>query len=147
VTAKLWPPPGFPIVDGKLALTSEWSIYLPENFARRIEDGSLVLWRPGLTFWLIAWGNDHNQSQELRLAAVKKVASPQRYAEHEVSGDGVIRYRYRLRDENVDGPVECLTGLVFSDNGHIQISAYFDDLSDEATAEQVIDSVERRCDS
>jgi hypothetical protein len=54
---KKWPPPGFPLVSGDYALTEEWAIHLPEKFARRVEEGNLVLWRPGLTIWLAAWGN------------------------------------------------------------------------------------------
>ena len=46
---KKWPPSGFPLVEGEHRLTATWSMYLPEQFARRIEDGSLVLWLPGLT--------------------------------------------------------------------------------------------------
>jgi hypothetical protein len=63
-----WPPPGFPIVEGDYALTARWSLYLPEKFARRLEDGSLVLWRHGLTIWLAAWNNDRAESQAQRLA-------------------------------------------------------------------------------
>src|SRR4051812_32436765 len=76
--AKNWPPPGFPLVQGDHALTATWSIHLREQFARRVEDGSLVLWRPGLTLWLVAWGNDNNETQDERLAWIKDKASPAR---------------------------------------------------------------------
>ena len=46
---KKWPPPEFPIVEGDHLLTETWAIHLPDEFARRIEDGDLVSWRPGLT--------------------------------------------------------------------------------------------------
>jgi hypothetical protein len=144
VSTKRWPPPGFPIVEGRYALTADWSIQLPDRFARRVEDGSLVLWRPGLTVWLAAWGNDHQASRQDRLAWVKREASPRRYAEDESEADGVTRYSYRLRDENDDGPVESVAGYVFSDDGHLQLAVYFDDPNHEGTARRIVDSVERR---
>lgn len=143
MSAKSWPPPGFPLVEGRYSLTAEWSLHLPEPFARRVEDGSLVLWRPGLTIWLIAWGNDHEESQGDRLAKVKRGASPQRFAECESETGGVTRYSYRLRDESEDGRVESVSGSIFNDDGHLQVAVYFDDPDYEDTARRIVDSVER----
>lgn len=142
--AKRWPPPGFPLVEGRYSLDAKWSLHLPEQFARRVEDGSLVLWRPGLTIWLTAWANDRDKSQDVRLAWVKEAASPQRFAESESEAGGLTRYSYRLRDENEDGPVESVYGYIFSDDGHLQLAVYFDDQDDEVTALRIVDSVERR---
>jgi hypothetical protein len=139
-----WPPPGFPIVEGDHALTATWSIHLPVRFARRIEEGSLVLWRPGLTIWLTAWGNDRGQTQAERLAWIKQSASPERFEEHENEAKNLTRYSYRLRDENEDGAVESLYGFVISDDGHLQTAVYFDDLADEAEARQLVESVVAR---
>jgi hypothetical protein len=142
--AKKWPPPGFPLVEGDHVLTETWVIRLPEPFARRLEEGSLVLWRPGLTVWLTAWNNDNGESQAERLARIKKAASKKRFAEHELKADNVSRYSYRLRDENEDGEVESLYAFVINDDGHLQMSIYFDDPADEARARQLADSVTER---
>src|SRR5688572_11606732 len=122
-----WPPPEFPLVHGNYVLTDQWSIELQEQFARRIEEGSLVLWRPGLTIWLTAWNNDRSQSRAERLTWIREAASPDRFSERESRDDGVTRWSYRLRDENDDGPVESLNAYVISDDGHLQLSVYFDD--------------------
>lgn len=105
MSAKKRPPPGFLLVDGRCPITAEWSLHLPEQFARRIEDESLVLWRPGLTIWIAAWGIDREQSRGERLAWVKREAPPQRFAESESEAGGVTRYSYRLLDGSEDGPV------------------------------------------
>jgi hypothetical protein len=144
MSIKRWPPPGFPLVEGGYALTAEWSIQLTEPFARRVEDGSLVLWRPGLTIWLAAWGNDRGQSRAGRLAWVKEGASPHRFAERESEADGTTRYSYRLRDENEDGPVESVCGYIFSEDGHLQLAVYYYDPNYEDEARRIVDSVERR---
>jgi hypothetical protein len=142
--AKKWPPPGFPVVEGDHPLTATWAIHLPERFARRIEDGSLVLWRPGLTIWMTALNNDRSQSQAERLEWIKSEASPERWAERESSANGVTRFSYRLRDQNDDGPVESLAAFIIGDDGHLQISIYFDDPADEVTAQKLADSVSLR---
>lgn len=143
--AKPWPPPGFPLVEGKHVLTAAWAIHLPEPFARRVQDGSLVLWRPGLTLWLDAWGNDRRESQADRLAAFKKSASPARFAEREAIREGVTRFDYRLRETNGGRSVESLNAMLIADHGHLQMGIYFDDPSaDEAKARQLVDSVVAR---
>jgi hypothetical protein len=139
-----WPPPGFPLVEGEYVLTPAWAIHLPESFARRIEGGALVLWRPGLTMWLNAWGNDRRESQAQRLAAFKKAASRARFAEREVVADRVTRFDYRLRDDSDNGPIESLNALIFSDDGHLQMAVYFDDPVDEIKARQLVDRVVAR---
>jgi len=144
MSAKKWPPPGFPLVQGDHALTATWSIHLPEQFARRVEDGSLVLWRPGLTLWLVAWGNDRNQTQAERLSWIKGEASPARFDARESVRGGVTRFSYRLRDESEDGMVESLNACVISDDGHLQLSVYFDDVAEAGTAQQLVDSVALR---
>jgi hypothetical protein len=141
---KKWPPPGFPLAEGELPLTASWSIRLPGQFARRIEDGSLVLWRPGLTIWLVAWNNDHGQSQADRVAWIKKSASPKRFAEQEAEAGGVTRFSYRLRDDSDDGPVESVYGFVIGDDGHLQLSIYFDDPTDERVARELVQGVSLR---
>jgi hypothetical protein len=145
VPEKQWPPPGFPLVEGQHALTAEWSINLPEQFARRVEDGSLVLWRPGLTLWLTAWGNDHNESQSERLDGIKRTASPTRTDERVSQKRRLTRWSYRLRDRSSDGTaVESVYGFVIDERGHLQLAIYFDDVADEAKARALVESVSAR---
>jgi hypothetical protein len=144
MSGKKWPPPGFPIVEGDHALTAKWAVRLPEPFARRVEDGSPCLWRPGLTIWVAAWNNDRRQSQAERLRWVKEAASPDRFAESEASADGLTRYRYRLRDESEDGPAESVNGYVIADDGHLQLGIYFDDPADAERALKLVDCFTRR---
>jgi hypothetical protein len=141
---KKWPPPGFPIVEGDYTLTATWAIHLPEKFASRIEDGSLVLWRPGLTIWLAAWNNDHGESQADRLAKFKEWVSPERFAERESTAGGITRFSYRLRDENENGSVESLAALIINDDGQLQLSVYFADPAEEVTAWNLVESVVAR---
>lgn len=137
----LWPPPGYPVVAGDQQVTDSWRIHLPAQFARRMEEGSLVFWRPGLTIWLTAWNNDRGEPQPERLRRIKEFASPRRHAEHESTGGGLTRFSYRLREESDDGPVESVNGYVLGDGGYLHLSVYFDDPADEATARRIVDSI------
>lgn len=139
--AKRWPPPAFPIVQGDYALTATWMIHLPEQFARRVEDGSLVLWRPGLTVWMVAWNNDHDESRAERLAWIKEPASPIRFAEQESCAGDVTRFCSRMSTENEDGPVEALHAFVINDEGQLQLAVYFDDPAAEVKTRQLVDNV------
>src|SRR3569623_1196473 len=136
-----WPPPGYPLVQGEHRLTDAWSIHLPESFARRIEEGSLDLWRPGLKLWMPAWGSDNGESQAERLKWVKERASPDRTNERVTRAGGVTRFAYRLVDRNEDGEVASLNAVLFGDDEQLQVAAYFDTEADEATAVQLIDSI------
>ena len=97
--------------------------------------------RPGLTIWFAAWGNDNDETQAERLAWIKDESSPARSDERESSDGGVTRFSYRLRDADEDGTVEPLYGYVIADDGHLQLSVYFEDPADAAKAQQIIDSV------
>ena len=63
--------PGFPVVEGRYHLTKVWTILLPGRFNRRLEEGSLVLWRPGMTIWLDIWSNDGQETKADRLAVIE----------------------------------------------------------------------------
>ncbi len=132
-----WPPPGFPIVQGEHALTSSWSITLPSPFARRIEDGSLVLWRPGLTLWILAFNNTHRESQAERLAITKDIMSPNATSVREDSAGGLTRLTYRLLEDGV----KTVTTIVIGDAGHVQASIYFDEEEDAAMAMHIAQSL------
>ena len=144
MSKKKWPPPEFPLVEGDHALTETWSIHLTDTFARRIEDGDLVLWRPGLTIRLTPWGNDKRDSLFERLKAIKKHVSPDRFSEFESNADKLTRYVYRLRDENENGIVESLYAYILSDDGHLQMAVYFDNPKDEPKARALAGSVTER---
>ena len=71
-------------------ITKEWSIHLPGKFSRRIEDESLVLWRPGFTIWIDVWGNDSSESNSERLDRIKDEASKDKYDEEFINNNYII---------------------------------------------------------
>jgi hypothetical protein len=136
----VWPPPGFPIVEGEYAMTTSWSITLPLPFASRFEDESLVFWRPDLTVWIVAFKNNHHQSQAERLAITKNIMSRDATDVREDTAGGVTRLTYRL----VEDRVMAVTAVVIGDVGHIQASIYFDEEEDVAMAMRIAQSIAER---
>lgn len=127
--------PHFPIVEGHYQLTDDWSLQLPASCNRRIEDGDLVLWRPGLTAWIAIWHNDNGASIGERLGWVKDEQSPDAYAAQERQEHGIHYYSYRLDEVDADDDrTPALYGYAYADDSHVQIAIYFDDEADAAVA-------------
>ena len=59
--------PEFPAVTGDYQITQDWQLSLAEPYNRRIEDGTMVLWRPGLTIHIVAWDNTPGDSIKARV--------------------------------------------------------------------------------
>ena len=137
--------PDYPIVTGEYQMTDEWKVTLPEKFNRRVEEGSLVLWRPAITFWITIWGNDGNASTDKRLASILEAASDLRSDELIERAEDIVRLTYELPEEDTSRPkatYRSISGYVISTPGHVQISAYFDTPSARTLGYEVIHSVQ-----
>jgi hypothetical protein len=126
--------PKFPVVDGEHRLTSEWSVTLSLPFNRRIEEGDLILWRPGLTAVFAIWNNDRGESQAERLSWLVGESSPDAYDLIREEGPGVSRFAYRLAEESADDRVAALYAFTIADHSHVQLAVYFDDDADLSAA-------------
>ncbi len=127
--------PDYPVVEGRYDMTPEWAIELPLPFNRRFEENNLVLWRPGITAWIVVWGNDQNASVEARLSALKSRRSPDAFGPQEFSRDGVGYHFYRLLEAADDARVAAGYAFAFGPAGHVQMAVYFDNESDLPIAE------------
>ena len=130
--------PDFPVVVGIVPISTDWLLRLTQPMNRRIEDGSLVLWRPGLTAWITVWGNPGDDSPQTRLAQIRNGASPDRYDEQQRHADGLIHHTYRLAETAADSRVPALYGNVIGACGHLQIAVYFDDEPQAGIAAEIV---------
>jgi hypothetical protein len=133
-----WPPKGYPLVDGHHVLTDDWSIELPAQFARRIDQGSLVLWNPELTLWFDAFGNSLRTSRSVRLRELRTKVPADATDVRESADPVVTRLSYRMRKAEAD----CLYTFVIADAGHLQIACYFDTADRAARAAEVVATVQ-----
>ena len=136
--------PEFPVVSGELAMPNAWSLTLPVEFNRRIEDGSLVLWTDELTFWINVWNNDANLSMPEQADRILMDASPARRDEQIERSDQLLRLTYELDEEDPDRTVPAyssISGHVISAKGLVQMSAYYDTPDARSLGYQIIHSV------
>lgn len=133
--------PEFPVVQGTYRLTDDWELVLSEPHNRRLEEGSLVLWRPGFTIWLTVWNNDHRESITQRLSSLKNIISEEAFdLEENVTGT-IARLTYRLEESRPEGLVHAYYGFIVGPDGHVQIAIYFDSEGQASAARNVLPSV------
>ena len=132
--------PDFPVIEGRYQMTKEWSVTLPEKFNRRIEDGDLVIWRPGVTLWIAVWGNDKNENADIRLKATRDDISPKAFDIQTSKTGHILRLTYRLKEGKDQGAVPAYYCFSFGDTGHVQMAIYLDN-------EQAVKSAQTICGS
>jgi hypothetical protein len=133
--------PAFAVIEGRCAITEEWSILLPEEFNRRFDEDSLVIWHPGFTMWIIVWGNDRGEAQKSRLARIQADMSHNVFDLEQFHDEGVLYFSYRLRETSDDRRVPALYGFAIGETGHVQIAIYFDQESDLGKAKAILKSL------
>lgn len=136
--------PDFPVVSDHYQMTDMWSVVLPGEFNRRIEDGDLVIWRPGITIWTAIWGNDNNLPADKRLIELKQDISDDAFdIEEDVTGS-ILRFRYRLVEDSDDDRIPAYYCFAVGNSGYVQMAIYFDDENDLSVAESIWKSLEER---
>lgn len=129
--------PDYPIVEGEHVLNEMWHITLPEKYNRRVEEGDLVLWRPGVTMYFAAWNNENDDTVALRLGFLKDEVSSEAFDTVESVRDGVTYHSYRIVEEEV----ESLHAFILSDRGHLQVAVYVDDIATIEAVRGVLSSI------
>lgn len=129
--------PDFPIVEGRFQLTDNWSVTLEQKYNRRSEDGSLVLWRPGVTIWTVVWKLKDQESVADRYRSLKDDISPQAVDLVEETDGALLRLAYRLNEESDDAREPAFYCFAVGPSGHVQMAIYFDGQIDVKTARAV----------
>ena len=121
--------PDYPVVEGEYQMTKNWLVDLPTRFNRRIDDGSLVIWRPGFTIWVEAYSNDNDRSNIDCLNEIRDDSSPERHSEMTEDDNGVLRFSYRLNEDGNDSG-NAFYCFAVADVGHVMMAIYFDEADD-----------------
>ena len=126
--------PDFPVVHGKYQMTIDWAINLPIEFNRRVEGGSLVLWRPGFTIWVDARNNDKELTTDAQLEWLKTLISRDAFDIQESNANDVKFLTYRLSESIGGDRVPALHCFAVSSTGYVSLAIYFDKEEDLKTA-------------
>ena len=130
--------PDYHVIEGYLQLTAAWSLELEQPLNRRIEDGSMVLWRPGFTIWLNVWGNDNDETIDDRAGRIKSDVSSEAHDIVSGTSGGLFRHSYRLEEMSGNKFVYGYFGFIIAPEGHVQIAIYFDAMADLAAAKAIV---------
>ena len=136
--------PDFPVVTGDYVMTKGWRLALPEDFNRRIEDGSLVLWRPELTFWINVWHGEGQTPVDGVLERLLADASPERSEEKLEKTGSMARLTYELDEDDAQrsgSGSNSVNGFIIYPTGYAQLAAYYDSPEARMLAYAVIHSV------
>jgi hypothetical protein len=129
--------PPFPRVSGVYQMTRQWSVSLPSEFFRRVEDKQLVLWKPGLTCWVSVWNarpDDTPQSMyQWRRADIAKSS----ISVFEEPDRPQPRFAYLLKEQSGEREAWAFYGFTFGTSGHILFSIYFDEERDLDVAKDI----------
>ncbi|WP_431236175.1 immunity protein Imm33 domain-containing protein (plasmid) [Mycolicibacterium psychrotolerans] len=130
--------PEYPVLTGTVAISDTWAIGLPTPMNTRLERGSFVLWRPGLTAWLTVWGGGDGAAAE-RLERLKLDVPEHAYDRTQWGDRNVLRYAYRLAEETTDGRQPALYGVAVTGTSHAQAGIYFDTADDLGHARYLLE--------
>lgn len=134
--------PDFPIIEGAVQLTDRWALTLPRQFNRRMEKGNLVIWHPGLTIWLSAWGTEDGLSIADRVADAKANAAESATDWSEETENGVSRLSYSLSETKEEGQtVYSLNAFAYTTDGQVLAAFYTDDPAQILVAKEIAKSV------
>jgi hypothetical protein len=132
-------PAGWSVVQGPVLLADGWEAQLPAPFRMRSESGDLVLWRPGLTFWLNCVRDSRSTIE--RLNELRGSISLQATQVRTDERGGFFWLSYRLQE---DSDVAALYAFVLSARGHLTLAAYFDREQELVAARAVLDGIRQR---
>ena len=136
--------PKFPMVKGRYQMTDNWSIELKDEYKKRFEDGSLVLWRPGITSWIVVYNAKPGKTREDALKWRKQESDKKKVQEFETSDAKYLRYAYLVFEKTEHDERWALYSFTFGkDSGHVMMATYFDDKKDLEKAKQLWMSLQR----
>lgn len=135
--------PDYPVVDGEYRLTQEWMLTLPVAMNRRIEDGSMVMWRPGLTLHIVAWDNTTDAAVAERVIQLKESISTFATDVVESHDEGVYRATWSLTAEAGETDEPSLNSFLVCETAQLLVSAHYEDEASRSHATLVIESLAR----
>lgn len=129
-----------PIEDGKVKITENWSFDIESRLLRRLENSSLVVWKPGLTIWMNAY-NANDLTIEQRVENVISKRSTGAFDIKESKGGELIKLGYRLVEEGEEGEQPSAYIFGFTEKYEVHLTIYFDDEKYLKDIEEVFDSL------
>ncbi len=128
-----------PANEGVFHITDKWSVDLSETMYRRFDNGSLVIWKQGLTVYINCTSCDDAQAVEEKLLQIIERRSPDSGEITEEEVGGIHKYRYQLSENGYEAVNMIAGGL-----GEVIImAAYFEEDTLLTEIQGIWDSLKR----
>jgi hypothetical protein len=129
-----------PIDDGFVKITENWSFDIKSRLLRRLENSSLVVWKPGLTIWMNAY-NSNDLSLEQRIESVMSTRSEAAFDAKELKTNELTKMSYRLIEEGEEGDQPSAYIFGFTEKYEVHLTIYYDDDKYLKDVESVFESL------
>ncbi len=123
-------------------ISDDWWIGIDETYRTRVEDGSLVFWRPERTIWISLWKDHDGRTVRERLdtwIAERNASATDLFKQED---NGLLRFGYLLEEpEEAGGQRLGVYSFTVSESYTVQMACYFDLEEDIAWATAVSKSL------
>lgn len=131
-------PEDFPLVSGVYQMTKTWAIDLEDKqYRRRFEDGTLVIWRPGITMWINVYGYPPNEPINIFIEQTRNRKDLPPGAKVITSSEENY-FAYFFKEVESGETRYSLQTFTFGPDGHILMAIYFDHENDLDLAKKLM---------
>ncbi len=121
---------------GPVRITVEWTMEISSTMTRRVDENSLVVWRPGFTIWIDVFKGGPDTVSD-RVDEILRTQSKQSENLQQEDADGMTKVRYSLveKREGYEQPAIYLFGI--TQKSEIHMGIYYDEEKDLPEVEKI----------
>jgi len=125
-----------PVVAGTVLVPQCWRFDISGRMFRRIDGGSLVLWRPGLTIWMDVY-TANNQSIEERVNGILSIKSEKAADLQRRDEEDMVKLRYSLTETVADKELHGVYLFGFTAEEELHLAVYYTSEADRREIEKI----------
>lgn len=116
-------------------ISEDWWIGIDDSYKTRVDDGSLVFWRPERTVWINIWKDNDGRTCRERLAEWVKDRDAAAADLYQTEDNGLLRFAYLLEEPEDEGGERLgVYSYTVGASSTVQMACYFDLKEDQGWA-------------
>jgi len=133
-----------PVDKGKINITNEWSFDVSTRMVKRVDKGSLVIWRPGFTLWIDAY-KPEDKDISTREKKLLDIISPERINFESIRQDQLQKIRYELTEQTGEYVQKSAYIFGLTESQEIHITIYYDDPKSISEIDEIWNTITCEC--